>query len=153
MIKKYYNYYQVQIFMVKQYCIIAHFLQILIWLKPYFFYSTDYRPLEGAEDEQPDWMNNVGKPVPDFLSKANEDCLYAQIPEEMIIQLSEPEMKSLDENNQNMHDHIYYLSNTQQDELMRRYILQERSFTPDAKCSECTNRSCKACQILQNHKS
>ena len=47
----------------------------------------------------------------------------------MVIQLSEPETKSMDENNQNKPNHISYLSNTQQDELMRKYILQERSFT------------------------
>ena len=98
-------------------------------------------------------MNNVEKPVLDFLSNVDEHCLYAQGPEEMVIQLSEPETKNMDEDNQNIPNHISYLSNTQQDELMRKYILQEKSFTPEARCSECTNRSCKSCQILQNHKS
>ena len=36
---------------------------------------------------------------------------------------------------------------------MRKYIFQEKSFTPEAKCSECTTRSCKSCHILKNHKS
>ena len=36
---------------------------------------------------------------------------------------------------------------------MRKYILQEKSFTPEAKCSDCATRSCKSCQILKNHKS
>ena len=36
---------------------------------------------------------------------------------------------------------------------MRKYIFQEKSFTPEAKNSECTTRSCKSCHILKNHKS
>ena len=121
-------------------------------IKP-IFYPSDCRPLEGVEDEQPDWMNNVEKPVLDFLSNVDEHCLYAQVPKEMVIQLSEPETINMDNDNQNIPNHISYLSNTQQDELMRKYILQEKSFTPEARCSECTNRACKSCQILQNHKS
>ena len=70
-------------------------------VKP-IFYSSDYRLLEEAEDEQPDWMNNVEKPVLEFLSHVDEHCLYAEVPEEMVIQLSEPETKSMDESNQNM---------------------------------------------------
>ena len=89
----------------------------------------------------------------EFLSNVDESCLYAEVPEEMTIELSESETKNLDENNQDMHVYNNYLSNTQQDDLMRKYILQERSMIPKAKCSNCSNKSCKSCQILQNHKS
>ena len=64
-------------------------------IKP-IHYPPDYRLLEGAEDKKPNWMNSVGKPVLEFLSNVDEGCLYAQVPEEMIIELSEPEIKSLD---------------------------------------------------------
>ena len=98
-------------------------------------------------------MNGVGAPVLEFLSNIDKDCLYAKVPEEMVIQLSGPETANKNENIDDIPNCISYLSNTQQDELMRRYILQEKSFTPEAKCSECTTRSCKSCQILKNHKS
>ena len=85
----------------------------------------------------------------DYYEHACFDCFHPDfLFQVLIIQLSEPETKSMDGSNQNMQNHISYLSNTQQDELMRRYILQERSFTPDTRCSECTNRSCKACQMI-----
>ena len=89
----------------------------------------------------------------EFLSNVDESCLYAKVPEEMIIDISGPKMKELDDNNHDMHVYNNYLSNTQQDDLMRKYILQERSMIPEAKCSNCSNKSCKSCQILQSHKS
>ena len=64
-------------------------------IKP-IHYPPDYRLLESAEDKKPNWMNSVGKPVVEFLSNVDEGCLYAQVPEEIIIELSEPEIKSLD---------------------------------------------------------
>ena len=48
---------------------------------------------------------------------------------------------------------VNHLSTTQQDDLMRKFILQEKSYTPDAKCSDCATSSCKSCRILRNHKS
>ena len=101
------------------------------------FYSSDYRLQTEVEDEQTDWMSNVGKPVLEFLSNIDESCLYAQVPEEMVIQLPEPATANYDENNDDIPNCISYLSNTQQDELMRTYILQEKSFTPEAECSDC----------------
>ena len=98
-------------------------------------------------------MSDVGKPVLEFLFNTDENCKYAQVLEEIAIQLPEPERANKDENNDNIPNCISYLSNTQQDELMRKYIFQEKSFTPEAKNSECTTRSCKSCHILKNHKS
>ena len=49
--------------------------------------------------------------------------------------------------------HLDYLSNTQQDDLLRKFILQERTLVPEARCSECSNKSCKNCQIMQSYKS
>ena len=69
------------------------------FVKP-IFYSSDYRQLEEVEDEQPDWMNNVEKPVLEFLSNVDEHCLYAQVSEEMVIQIN---------SNQNIPYHISYL--------------------------------------------
>jgi len=60
--------------------------QNLEFVKP-IFYSSDYRPQGEVEDEQPDWMSDVGKPVLEFLSNIDENCLYAQVPEEIVIQL------------------------------------------------------------------
>ena len=116
-------------------------------------YSSDYRQQFEIEDEQPDWMSDVEQQVLEFLSNIDKDCLYAKVPEEMVIQLPGPETANMNENTDDIPNCISYLSNTQQDELMRRYFLQEKSFTPEAKCSECTTRSCKSCQILKNHKS
>ena len=49
--------------------------------------------------------------------------------------------------------YLDYLSNTQQDDLPRKFILQERTQVPEARCSECSNRSCKNCQIMQSYNS
>ena len=135
---------------IDSYCTLAEQDSSLI--KP-IHYPSNYRLPKGAGDKQPDWKDQVKKPVLEFLSNVDESCLYAEVPEEMTIELSESETKNLDENNQDMHVYNNYLSNTQQDNLMRKYILQERSMIPEAKCSDCSNRSCKSCQILQNHKS
>ena len=67
-------------------------------------------------------MSDVGKPVLEFLSNVDEHCLYAQVPEEMVIQLSGPETTNTDDDNQNMPNNINYLSNTEQDQLMKKYI-------------------------------
>ena len=45
------------------------------FVKP-IFYSSDYRQQGEVEDEQPDWMNDVGKLVLEFLSNIDGDCLY-----------------------------------------------------------------------------
>ena len=82
-----------------------------IWaklVKP-IFYSSDYRPQREVEDEQPGWMNDVEKPVLEFLSNVDEHCLYAQVPEEMVIQLSGPETANMDDDNQNMPNNIQQL--------------------------------------------
>ena len=49
--------------------------------------------------------------------------------------------------------HLDYLSNTQQDDLLRKFILQERALVPEARCSECSNRSCKNCKVMKSYKS
>ena len=121
-------------------------------IKP-IFYPSDYRLTIEIEDDQPDWMNDVGEPVLEFLSNIDENCLHAQVPEELVIQLHGPVKANDGENNDNTSNCLSYLSNTQQDDLMRKYILQEKSLTPEAKCSDSATRSCKSCQILKNHKS
>ena len=52
-----------------------------------------------------------------------------------------------------MAPYLHNLSNHQQDNLLRQFILHERSLTPPAKCLECSNKACKNCLILQSHKS
>ena len=71
----------------------------------------------------------------------------------MLIQLHGPEIANNDINNEKDPNYMCHLSNTQQDDLMRKYILQEKAFTPEAKCSDCATSTCKSCQILKNHKS
>ena len=73
----------------------------------------------------------------------------------MIIELTEPE-KEQEVTNEVFNEtvtHLEYLSNTQQDDLLRKFILQKHTLVPEARCSECSNKSCKNCQIMQNYKS
>ena len=117
-------------------------------VKP-IFHSSDYRGQINTDDDRPGWMTNVGKPVLEFLSNINNDSLYARVPDEMTIQLHGPETVNRVDNIENTPNYMSHLSNTQQDDLMRKYILQEKSFTPEAKCSDCATRSCKSGQILK----
>ena len=66
-------------------------------VKP-IFHSSDYRDVE---DEQHGWMSDVGKPVLEFLTNVDEHCLYAQVPEEMVIQLSGPEIVNMNDDKKN----------------------------------------------------
>ena len=73
----------------------------------------------------------------------------------MLLNLSPPEntdMISENKENENV-TYLDYLSNTQQDDLVREFILQEKALVPEARCSECSNKSCKTCQIMQSYKS
>ena len=78
------------------YCSLAE--QDISLIKP-IYYPSNYRSPEGASDEQPDWKDQVKKPLLEFLSNVDESCLYAKVPKEMIIDISGPEMKELDDNN------------------------------------------------------
>ena len=121
-------------------------------VKP-LFYSSDYRQQLDEDDDQPEWMASVSKPVLEFLSNIETENLHANVPDEMLIQLQRPEIANNDRNNEMDPNYMCHLSNTQQDDLMRKYILQEKAFTPEAKCSDCATSTCKSCQILKNHKS
>ena len=73
----------------------------------------------------------------------------------MLINLSSPENNdeiNMDEQMENA-THLDYLSNIPQDDLLRKFILQERVLVPEARCSECSNKSCKNCQVMQSYKS
>ena len=81
--------------------------------------------------------------------------LVSEVNEEMVIDLAE--LKTGNEVTNDTFDdtvtHLEYLSNTQQDDLLRKFILQERTSVPEARCSECSNKSCKNCQVMRNYKS
>ena len=98
-------------------------------------------------------MNDVPKPVLNFLSIMETENLYAEVPDEMLIHLQTPEIEQNFQTNQENNNYINHLSTTQQDDLMRKYILQEKAYTPEAKCSDCATSSCKSCRILKNQKS
>jgi len=102
-----------------------------------------------------DWSNEISQPLLDFLSNLTENHLVSEVKEEMVIDLAEPETGE-EVTNEEVNDtvtHLEYLSNTQQDDLLRKFILQERTLVPEARCSECLNKSCKNCQVLRNYKS
>ena len=75
--------------------------------------------------------------------------------EEMVIDLAE--LKTGNEVTNDTFDdtvtHLEYLSNAQQDDLLRKFTLQERTSVPEARCSDCSNKSCKKCQVMKNYKS
>ena len=78
-------------------------------------------------------MTTVSKPVLEFLSNIDADSLHARVPDEMLIQLHGPEIVNNDENIEKAPDYMSHLSNTQHDDMMRKYILQEMTFTQEAK--------------------
>ena len=118
-----------------------------------------YLPHEYKQDvsaaRQDHWSDEISQPLLDFLSNQTKDHLLSEVKEEMIIELTEPENEQ-EVTNEVFNEavtHLEYLSNTQQDDLLRKFILQERTLVPEARCSECSNKSCKNCQIMQNYKS
>ena len=102
-----------------------------------------------------DWSEKIGRPLLDFLSTLTEDNLVSEVNEEMVINLEEPETAEEVKNDALNTDMTYldYLSNTQQDDLLRKYILQERTAVPEPKCDDCSNKSCKKCQVIKSYKS
>ena len=80
----------------------------------------------------------------DFVSILETKNLHAQVPDEMLINLHEPVTKSNYQTDKGNENFVNHLSTTQQDDLMRKYILQEKSYTPDAKFSDCSTSSCKS---------
>ena len=72
-----------------------------------------------------------------------------------MINLEEPETAEEVKNDALNTDMTYldYLSNTQQDDLLRKFILQERTAVPEPKCDDCSNKSCKKCQVMKSYKS
>ena len=91
----------------------------------------------------------------DFLSTLPEESLVSEVNDELVINLEEPGKRDQIENDVLETDTTYldYLSNTQQDDLLRKFILQERTAVPDPKCDDCSNISCKKCKVMKNHKS
>ena len=61
-------------------------------VKP-LLHSSDYRQQLDDEDNQPEWMKDVPKPVLDFLSIMETENLHAEIPDEMLIHLQTPEIE------------------------------------------------------------
>ena len=49
-------------------------------------------------------------------------------------------------------DNLAYLEH-QQDDLLRRFIMHEKTLTPAAKCADCSTKSCKNYAIMASHKS
>ena len=72
----------------------------------------------------------------DFLSTLPEENLVSEVNDELVINLEEPGKREEIENDVLETDMTYldYLSNTQQDDLLRKFILQERTSVPDPKC-------------------
>ena len=68
-------------------------------VKP-LFYSSDYRQQLDEDDDQPEWMATVSKPVLEFLSNIEAKSLHARVPDEMLIQLHGPEIVNNDEGNE-----------------------------------------------------
>jgi len=91
----------------------------------------------------------------DFLSTLPEENLVSEVNDELVINLEEPGKGEDIENDVLETDMTYldYLSNTQQDDLLRKFILQERTAVPDPKCDDCSNRSCKKWQVMKNYRS
>ena len=117
-----------------------------------------YMPYENKYDvsaaHHDHWTDEISQPLLDFLSNLTEDHLVSEVKEEMIIELTEPENEQ-EVTNEVFNEavtHLEYLSNTQQDDLLRKFILQERTLVPEARCSKCSNKSCKNCQIMQSYK-
>ena len=73
----------------------------------------------------------------------------------MLIDLSTPEDNQaiIEANDNNDATYLDYLSTTQQDDLLRKYILQEGTLIPEARCSKCSNKSFRSCLIMQSYKS
>ena len=69
------------------------------------------------------------------------------------IDISTPEMGNVNIENE-INDnrcHLEYLLGTQQDDLLRKFIINERSLIPAAKCSDCSLQQCRNCNILTSH--
>ena len=91
-----------------------------------------YLPYENQIDvsatQHDHWTDKISQPLRDFLSNLAEYHLISEVKEEMIIELAPPE------NEQEItgvvfnetETHLDYLSNTQQDDLLSKLILQER---------------------------
>ena len=107
------------------------------------------------QQHETNWSEKIGRPLLDFLSTLPEESLVSEVNDELVINLEEPGKREEIENDVLETDMTYldYLSNTQQDDLLRKFILQERTAVPDPKCDDCSNISCKKCQVMKNHKS
>ena len=110
---------------------------------------------EGWQQYETDWSEKIGRPLLDFLSTLTGDNLVSEVNEEMVINLEGPETPDKVSNDALDNDMTYldYLSNTQQDDLLRKFILQERTAVPEPKCDDCSNKSCKKCQVMKSYKS
>ena len=92
-----------------------------------------YLPYENQIDvsatQHDHWTDKISQPLRDFLSNLAEYHLISEVKEEMIIELPEPE-KGKEVTNEVVNEtvtHLEYLSNTQQDDLLRKFKLQERT--------------------------
>ena len=86
-------------------------------MKPLLFPSNFRQELDDAES-QPEWMKDVAKPVLDFVSLLETENTFAQVPDEMLINLHGPAMESHIEKGDNNGNLVHHLSTTQQDDLM-----------------------------------
>ena len=118
-------------------------------VNPMYFPYTNQPEDPGIQQEQL-WTDNVSQPLPDFLSNISDRQICSDVPEEMIIDLSTPESNQKISEADDCNDKTYldYLSSAQHDDLLRKFILQEKTLIPESRCSECFNKSCKSCQIM-----
>ena len=112
-----------------------------------------YQPYDLTFETSPvydiDWSNQIGQPLLDFLSNLTVDHLVSEVNEEMVIDLAEPETGN-EVTNDTLDDtvtHLEYLSNTQQDDFFRKFILQERTSVPEARCSDCSNNPARSVKL------
>ena len=109
------------------------------------------QPDDTATQHAQSWTDNISQPLLDFLSNLNDRQICSEVQEEMLIELSTPENDRgvIEMAVNDDATYLDYLSNTQQDDLLRKFILQGRTLVPEVRCSECSNRSCK---IMQSYK-
>ena len=74
-------------------------------------------------------MKDVSKPVLHYLSLLEIENTFAVVPDEMLINIHEPVIDSKINKSDNNEIITHHLSTTQQEDLMRKFILQEKSYT------------------------
>ena len=102
------------------------------------------QPEDLATHGQTEWTKEVSRQLLDFLSNMKETSTSSNVPDEMIFSLSTSELDNISKSDE-IDEPIYlqYLSNHQQDDLLRKFILHDRTLTPQARCAECSNKASK----------